>query len=100
ATQAEADFVFPTRNDLHQPRQLDDVLNHVLTLGCVATAGTSHQDVEIANGFSSAPQRPGPRDLLNSRNLGQVFNDLVGLVFSDIKQVTAADAAKVFDRLE
>ena len=58
------------------------------------------ENVEVANGFAPAPQRPGRRHLLDSRRLHQVRDQLVGQLLGGIEREAAADAPVIFNRLE
>ena len=97
ATHAEAHFVFAPRNDVHQPRQLDDVINQFLPWASFAASFAGDQNVEVADGLTSAPQRASRRDLLDSGESAQMLGDLLRLGFRCVQQKTSGDAAIVFE---
>ena len=66
----------------------------------VAAAFAGDQDVEVADGFASAAQRAGGRDLFDSGRRQQMRNQLLGQLLGRVEQKPSADAAIVFDRLQ
>src|SRR5439155_812287 len=59
SAQAEADFIFAARDDLHQTGQLDDMFDQLVALSIVAAGFAGDENIEITDGFASAAQRSG-----------------------------------------
>src|SRR5579863_723591 len=100
AAHAKADFVFTACDDVHQARQLDDVIDEFLALLILDARLASYENIEITHGFASAAERPGWRDLFYSRVIAQVFDDFSGLRLRRVDEKASGDAAIILDRLE
>src|SRR5580698_7236282 len=81
---AKAYFVFATCNDVHQSRQLDDVVNKFLTFFIVTASFSSYQNVEIADGFAPSTQGTGGRNVFDPGISAQMFDDFPGLSFGRV----------------
>ncbi len=64
----EADLVVALRDDVHQAGKAQQMLGDLLPRLRLDAALARDQDVEVADGFASAAQRPGRRDFFNARN--------------------------------
>ena len=64
----EADLVLSLRDDVHQARKAEQVLDDFLPRFRLDAAFARDQDVEVADGFAAAAQRPGRRDFFDARS--------------------------------
>src|SRR5215467_950262 len=95
----EADLVIAASNDIHDRRIFRDICNRLLTTFFAAARLASDQDVEVANRFASAAQRPGGSDLVDALELLNVGSQFLTFEFSSVNQESTTDAAIILDRL-
>src|SRR5271155_1569217 len=96
----ETDLILALGNDVHQAGEAEQVFDERLPRFRLNAALAGDEDVEVANGFASAAQRSGGRNLLYPRNRQQVLGQFLGPLFGGVEQESSPDAAIVFDRLE
>src|SRR5437016_3907444 len=100
SAQAEANFIFATRDDLHQAGQLDDVFDQFIALGIVAAGFAGDENIEITDGFASAAQRSGRSNFLHAGKIFQVIDNFLRLALSSVYQEASSDAAVIFNGFE
>src|SRR6202142_2421067 len=71
AAHAKADLVFAASDDVHQARQLDDVVNQLLTFFLITAMPPGYEDIEIADCPASSAERSGGGDFFSAGIIAQ-----------------------------
>ena len=90
----------PSGQYLENPGEAEDALNHLVALRVAFTTFARHQQVKIAHGLTSAPQRARGRDLLHAGNALKQLCHLVRDLVGDVDQKAAGKLAVALNGLE